>query len=96
MRPLMLRFPASTLIANMIACLVIGILTGLAQHGRISDQQRLLFATGFCGGLSTFSTFTAETWQLSNRGLPWDALGNIVLNLTLCFSCLLLGLKISA
>jgi len=96
MQPIQLRFPWATLLANVTACFVIGVLTGLTLNGSISDQRRLLLATGFCGGLSTFSTFTAETWRLFYEGQSWEAFGNIVLSLTLCFGCLLLGLKITA
>lgn len=95
-QPLQPRFPYSTLLANGIACIIIGVLTGLAAQQAISNQQRLLLATGFCGGLSTFSTFTAETWQLVQDGHTFAAAANLFLSLLLCFGCLLLGLKLVA
>ncbi len=95
-QPLQGRFPYATLLANSIACLIIGVLTGLAMQQAINQQQRLLLATGFCGGMSTFSTFTAETWQLIQAGQWLAASANLFLSLFLCFGCLLLGLKIAA
>jgi CrcB protein len=96
MQPFQLRFPYATLLANGIACFVIGILTALTMNNALSNPQRWLLATGFCGGLSTFSTFTAETWQLIESGQTFSAVANLFLSLLLCFGCLLLGLKIAA
>jgi CrcB protein len=93
LQPHTARFPWATLAANGLACLVLGVLTGLSMHGKLNDQHRLLFATGFCGGFSTFSTFTNETWGLWQNGQPEEALLNVVLSLTVCFLCLLLGIK---
>ncbi|MCC6413487.1 MAG: fluoride efflux transporter CrcB [Saprospiraceae bacterium] len=95
LQPHTARFPWATLAANGLACLILGVLTGLSLQGKLSDQQRLLFATGFCGGFSTFSTFTNETWGLWQNGQPEEALLNVTLSLAVCFLCLLLGIKIS-
>jgi CrcB protein len=96
LQPWHIRFPWATLAANGFACLIIGVLTGLAHQNNLSDPRRLLLATGFCGGLSTFSTFTNETWGLLQSGQTFYAVANIAGSLFLCFSCLLLGLKLSA
>jgi len=86
------RFPWATLAANGLACLVLGALLGWHLSGSLPERQKLLLATGFCGGFSTFSTFTAETWQLFQNGQPASALLNTVVNLAMCLLCLLLGL----
>jgi CrcB protein len=96
LQPILPKFPFSTLIANGMACLVLGALLGLYTSGNLSEERKLLLATGFCGGFSTFSTFTAETWQFIQSGQYWTALANILGSMMVCFVCLFLGLKLTA
>lgn len=73
--------PLGTLTANLIGAFIIGI--GLAWFNRITTidpQWKLLVTTGFCGGLTTFSTFSAEVVYLLMDGKVSWALANIVLN----------------
>lgn len=59
-----ISFPHGTLWANWAGCLLIGILASLASATEIlSPSMRLLLATGFCGGLTTMSTFMYELLQ---------------------------------
>ncbi len=95
-QPWQLRFPWATLLANALACLILGLVLGWHQQGVLSDQRRLLLATGFCGGFSTFSTFTAESWRLFQQGQTTTACVNVGLSLLLSLGCLLLGLKMAA
>jgi len=95
-QPLLPKFPWATLVANGLACVVLGAVLGLQFQGNISDERRLLIATGFCGGFSTFSTFTAETWELFQSGQYGAAAVNVAGSLTVCFVCLLLGIKLTA
>ncbi len=94
LRPWSVRFPWTTLAANGLACLALGLVLGWTG-GNWSEQRRLLLATGFCGGFSTFSTFTSETWGLWQNGQSWAAIFNIAGSLALCLVCLLLGLKLA-
>ncbi|MDP6480823.1 MAG: CrcB family protein [Acidimicrobiales bacterium] len=57
-------FPWSVLIVNLVGCAILGVLVGRAVHHR----ARLLVGAGFCGGLTTFSTFTVEAAQLMRGG----------------------------
>lgn len=67
--------PLGTLAANLIAGYVIGVaIAFFAQAPQLSPEWRMLVITGFCGGLSTFSTFSAEVTGLLQRGqLGWAA-----------------------
>jgi fluoride exporter len=88
------KLPWATLVSNGLACLILGFLVGLQMEGNLSDSKKLLFATGLCGGFSTFSTFTAETWQIMQTGDFLQAMLNVIGSLVLCFFCFYIGLKI--
>lgn len=68
----MVMFPFGTMLVNVLGCLAIGLLWGLFTR-HTNEQLRLLLATGFCGGFTTFSTFTYEGIQLlqENRWIPF-------------------------
>jgi CrcB protein len=57
-------FPWGTLTVNVAGSLVLGFLTGLLLRGAEPSPVRSLVAIGFCGGLTTFSTFGYETVRL--------------------------------
>ena len=86
------RFPWATLFANALACFILGLILGWQQQGILSDQRRLLLATGFCGGFSTFSTFSNETIQLVMHNRLADAFINLIVSVVLCFGATLLGM----
>jgi CrcB protein len=70
--------PPGTLVANLIGGYIVGVAIGyFAQAPDISPEWRLFIITGFCGGLTTFSTFSAEVVTLLQQGrLSW-AMGAI-------------------
>lgn len=90
------KFPWATFAANAMACLLLGMFLSKQAHGLLPDQHRLLLVTGFCGGFSTYSTFTAETWGLIQSGHTGAVLANVFLQLAVCLGCLLLGIRITA
>jgi CrcB protein len=62
-------FPYGTLCVNLIGCFVIGIVVGLADKGNIlSPQTRIFWATGICGGFTTFSSFINENHSMLRDG----------------------------
>ncbi len=65
----MAELPPGTLAANLIGGYLIGVsIAFFMQHPGISPEWRLFIITGFLGGLTTFSTFSAETVTLLMRG----------------------------
>jgi CrcB protein len=57
-------FPLGTLAVNIIGCLLIGIIFGLSEKSGLSSEWRLFLATGICGGFTTFSAFSVETFVM--------------------------------
>lgn len=61
--------PPGTLVANIIGGYIIGLAVAFfSQNNEIAPEWRLLIITGFCGGLTTFSTFSAEVVTLIQEG----------------------------
>lgn len=58
------EFPMATFVANIIACLILGVLVGMQMKNNLNSSFALLLMTGFCGGFSTFSTFSNDTLKL--------------------------------
>ena len=89
------RFPLGTLIVNILGCLIIGLLAGLAvKENYFTNEMRLLLFTGLMGGFTTFSSFGLETFYLLKRGEYLMASSNIVLSVTLGMFVLILGFNV--
>jgi CrcB protein len=68
--------PPGTLAANLVGGYVVGIaIAFFATYSAIAPEWRLLIITGFCGGLTTFSTFSAELVTLLQQGRSLWAFG---------------------
>jgi CrcB protein len=86
-------FPFGTLVANILACFALGIILGITDARQLmSPSAKIFWAVGFCGGFSTFSTFSGETLSLIQSGFTGSSLLYIGLSLTLCIGATLAGL----
>ena len=87
-------FPWSTLSANVIGSLAMGLLVGWLAHrgGAGSETVRLLLGVGLLGGFTTFSAFSLEMVLLVQRGTPGLALAYAAISVLAGFSALYLGL----
>ncbi len=63
-----LFFPWGTLTANAISCIILGVLMAYHVKSPMEGTYRLFLMTGFCGGFSTFSTFSGEIFVLFQDG----------------------------
>src|SRR5689334_20843246 len=84
--------PVNTLTINVAGSFVLGVV--LAAVPGSNTPLRLLLATGFCGGFTTFSTFTAEIVALDERAQGMRAVGYAVASLLLGVAAMLGGLHL--
>jgi CrcB protein len=88
-------FPYGTLIVNVVGSFIVGyVLTWSADHTH--DRWRLLMATGFCGGFTTFSAFAYETVAYWHTGKVFLFLLNVTLNNALSLAAVILGIRFHA
>lgn len=90
-------FPFGTLLVNLVGCYIIGILIGTSIHApaKMNDNTRLLLATGFCGGFTTFSAFSAESMALIDKSEFGLAVTYIAASVILGLSATFLGILTS-
>ena len=94
MMPMSGRFPWSTVCVNVIGSFVIGFFGTLTLAGSryaVSENTRMFVMVGICGGFTTFSSFSLQTFDLLRSGAWGRALGNVVLSVVLCFCAVALG-----
>lgn len=89
-------FPYGTLIVNIIGSFLVGIIIFVLDERKIiSPEVRLLLTVGFCGGFTTFSTFSLETINLMKNAQFFFAFLNVMLNLFLCLGGVFLAYLVS-
>ena len=90
-------FPWATLTVNVVGSLLIGLLSGLlARHGGSSAESIRAFAVvGFCGGFTTFSTFSNETFSLIESSQWLSAVAYVSLSILAGLTAVFLGCWIS-
>jgi len=86
-------FPFHTLGANILGCFIIGaVFAFFAGKTEFSPNTKLFLTVGFCGGLTTFSTFSYETINLMQSQNYTLACLYVFLSGALCFGAVILGL----
>lgn len=86
--------PAGTFAANVVAGVIIGLVSGLNAANPMPAEVKSLLTVGLCGGLSTFSTFTNETFGLIEAGNVPAAVANIAANVAVCLVAVWAGTRL--
>ena len=88
-------FPFGTLLVNVLGCLAIGALAGVAEsRGAFTAERQAFLLTGLLGGFTTWSAFGFESVQLLRTGHAGLAAGNVVLQLAVGFAAVFAGLAL--
>jgi CrcB protein len=85
-------FPVGTLTVNVLGCLFIGILTRIFLNMETPGEWRGLLVVGFCGGFTTFSTFSIETVGLIEGGEYARAATYVAGSVLLCIMATFAGM----
>jgi CrcB protein len=86
-------FPFGTLFVNLVGCFVLAAVAELAMDSAlVSPTLRVVLGTGFCGGLTTYSSFNLETSRLLQERAWASASLNVAATLAGCFVAGLLGI----
>ncbi|MGW3867488.1 fluoride efflux transporter CrcB [Streptomyces sp. NPDC005047] len=88
-------FPWGTLAVNVAGCLILGLLAGAVTYDAASNSLQLLVGTGFCGALTTYSTFSYETMRLAESGARFFAAANIVASIVAGLGAAFLGVTVA-
>ena len=91
-----INYPVNTLFTNIIGAIIIGAVVSYADRTGMSPLKLMLLKTGFCGGLTTFSTFSLEAFNLlDNKQYTLGGL-YIVLSVVCCIFGILCGKRLAA
>jgi CrcB protein len=97
--PFSQSLPWGTIGINILGSFVIGLFGTLTlSHGRfpVSEDTRLFVMVGLCGGFTTFSSFSLQTFDLLRSGATARAFANVILSVVLCVCAVSVGHLIAA
>jgi CrcB protein len=97
--PFSQSLPWGTIVINILGSFVIGFVGTLTLAGGrypLSENLRLFLMVGVCGGFTTFSSFSLQTFDLLRAGSPTRAMINIVLSVVLCLGAVAVGHRLAA
>lgn len=94
--PIKAEFPILTFITNIIGAVLIGFVVGIfSEREAISNNTVLFWKTGVCGGFTTFSTFSLETFNLLDNKRYVVGSSYMILSCVFCIFGILCGKKLS-
>lgn len=88
------KFPLATFIANLLSCVLFGIIVGLFSKGSLNEPQKLFLTTGLCGGFSTFSAFSYESFLYLQNGSYLLFIFNVLGSIIGCMLALYIGVRL--
>lgn len=89
-------WPLATFTVNILGCLILGIILGLMNRsGIVSPKINAFLVVGFCGGFTTFSTFSYESLSLGLNGESLVSLFYIIASVVIGLLAVWLGLQVS-
>ena len=85
-------FPWATLAVNLAGCFLIGLLWGVfSKNGTEGGNWALFLTVGFCGGFTTFSTFSKEALMMLQSGNLWGFVGYVAFTVVVGIALVALG-----
>jgi fluoride exporter len=86
-------FPWGTLTVNLVGSFVLGLLTAMSTH--LAPAVSAALSIGFCGALTTYSTFSYETLRLAETGARFFAAANVIASIVAGLGAVFVGLALA-